>query len=444
MKRKIMAAIAVILTFSVSSCGNLSRPDPNTINKIEDESSYSPRRWHYQDDDTTSDEESQADNKIEYSPEEDPEKFIKATIENMTLEEKIGQLFIVRADALETGYDNKTVNDDTIGGVTYVDEMMVKALKKYNVGGITLKEKNIIDEDKLIELTTGLQDNSKYPLFIGVDEIGGDNATIANNVNFAVPLFDNMDAVKTAKNAKKLGKTIGKYLVSYGVNLDFAPVADVSEDNKKIGSKIFSDDPLTVDSLVEAEIDGLHESRIMTAVGHFPGYGDDNADGEDVPKNDSEWDEIMDNSGTAFTTAIKKSDMLMIGHILLPEVSDDELPASMSKQVIQDKIRDELGYKGVIITDAMSAKCITNNYIKRECAVNAIIAGADIVLMPYDLEDSIDAVLKAVDEGKISESMINKRVERILTLKVKRGLFDDHSSDNDISGEDTVSSSAEE
>ena len=205
MKRKIMAAIAVILTFSVSSCGNLSRPDPNTINKIEDESSYSPRRWHYQDDDTTSDEESQADNKIEYSPEEDPEKFIKATIENMTLEEKIGQLFIVRADALETGYDNKTVNDDTIGGVTYVDEMMVKALKKYNVGGITLKEKNIIDEDKLIELTTGLQDNSKYPLFIGVDEIGGDNATIANNVNFAVPLFDNMDAVKTAKDVTKKG-----------------------------------------------------------------------------------------------------------------------------------------------------------------------------------------------------------------------------------------------
>ena len=437
MKRTIIAAFAVCMAFTMCSCGNIGQPDPNTITKkdgVEDISYPSL----FDDDSTTPDDSSQAEIE-EYSPEEDPEKFIKATIAGMTLEEKVGQLFIVRADALETGYESKVVNDDTIGGVTFVDNMMVMALGKYNVGGVVLKEKNIIDENKLRDMTVKLQDRSKYPLFIGIDEIGGDHAPIANNINFDVPLFENMNVVGDlgdAGNARKLGKSIGNYLVSYGLNLDLAPVADVSEDAEDVSPINFSADPYMVASMAEAEINGLHESGVMTAIGHFPGYGDDDIESKTVPSNDLDWESVMENSGVAFKRSLEKTDMLMVGHILLPSVTDDDLPASMSKLVIEEKIRDELGYKGVIITDAMSAKCITYNYIRSECAVNAIIAGADIVLMPYDLDDSFNAVLKAVEDGKISESRIDKSVERILALKVKRGLFDDDSPDDESSKED--------
>jgi beta-N-acetylhexosaminidase len=444
MKNTFTAAIAFLMTISMASCGNFGRPDPKTVERTSED--HNSSRRSLVDEMFTTDEESSMSENEEYSIEDDPENFVKVTVENMTLEEKIGQLFFVRADALETGYENKVVNDDNIGGVTYVDDMMIKALEKYHVGGVTLMEKNIMDEDKLKKLTSDLQANSDYPMFIGIEELGGETAPIANNKNFNVPLFGSMNEVgKTAEsaNAKKVGKSIGKYLAEYGINVDFAPVADVSEDEEKVKPGNFAADPSLVADMAVAEIEGLHEAGIMSAVKHFPGYGDKSTDKGTVPVNDISWDEIMEEDGLAFNEALKKTDMLMVGHIMLTGVSDDGLPASMSQQIIQDKIRDELKFRGVVITDAMSAKCITDNYVKREIAVNAIIAGADIILMPYDLDEAYDSVLKAVEDGKISEARIDKSVERILWLKVKNHLFDDYATKSDDSAKDKDSTSSE-
>ncbi|SEK24920.1 glycoside hydrolase family 3 protein [Ruminococcus albus] len=444
MKKKFAAALALIMSLSMVSCGNFGRPDPKTLERVNEDQDSSRRSLV--DEMFPTDEESSVSDNVEYTIEDDPENYVKVTVENMTLEEKIGQLFFVRADALETGYENKVVNDDSIGGVTYVDDMMIDALEKYHVGGVVLMEKNIMDEDKLIKLTSDLQVNSDYPLFIGVEEIGGELAPIANNKNFAVPLFGNMNEVgetAEAANAKKVGKTIGKYLASYGINLDFAPIADVSLNEDKVKESNFAADLSMVASMVEAEIDGLHEAGIMTTVKHFPGYGDGSTDKSKVPENGFLWERIMEESGLAFTGALNKTDMLMVGHIMLPAVSDDGLPASMSQQIIQGKIRDELKFRGVVITDAMSAKCITENYVKREIAVNAIIAGADMILMPYDLDEAYDSVLKAVEDGKISEARIDKSVERILWLKVKNHLFDDYAAKSDDTSKDTDSDSSE-
>ena len=435
MKKTFAAALAFLMTLSMASCGNFGRPDPKTVIRKNGDDDSS-RTSLYDELFPTDEEESSQPEKEEISDSNDAKKIIQTVVHNMTLEEKVGQLFFVRADALETGYENKVVNDDSIGGVTYVDDMMIKALGKYHVGGVILMEKNIVDEDKLAELTDKLQKNSGFPMFIGIEELGGDYAPIANNMNFDVPLFDNMNEVgktATANNAKKVGKSIGKYLISYGINIDFAPVADVSLDKDKVKDTNFAADPEKVASMVEAEIDGLHEAGVMTAVKHFPGYGDKTTDKKTVPENGFLWDNIMESSGLAFTGSLEKTDILMVGHIMLPAVSDDGLPASMSQQIIQKKIREELGYRGVIITDAMSAQCITENYVKREIAVNAIIAGADMILMPYDLDEAFDSVMKAVEDGEISEIRINQSVERILTLKAKRGLFDVEEAEKELS-----------
>lgn len=164
MKKTFAAALALLMTISMASCGNFGRPDPKTLERANEDQDSSRRSLV--DEMFTSDEESSASDNTEYTIEDDPENFVKVTVENMTLEEKIGQLFFVRADALETGYENKVVNDDNIGGVTYVDDMMIDALKKYHVGGVVLMEKNIIDEDKLVKFTSDLQSNSDYPMFI--------------------------------------------------------------------------------------------------------------------------------------------------------------------------------------------------------------------------------------------------------------------------------------
>ena len=428
MRKRIIAALALIMTFSASSCGNLGMPDPGTITHKENDgkSPVTTDDSSTPDEDTTDGEDSVEVVPEMYSPVDETQDYVKATLHNMTLEEKVGQLFFVRPDALETDYDNKTVNDDTIGGVTFVDKMMTEALGKYHVGGIYLYEKNISNETDLRKFTVDLQDKSELPLFIGVQELGGDYAPIANNVNFNVQLFKNMNELGkdgATNKAKHVGSTIGEYLTSYGVNIDFAPVADVSVDGEKVSEWNFSADATVVASLVDAEIDGFHEQSVMTAVGHFPGYADGSADKKKFVLDVNTWENLVASDLLPYVNILHKTDMLLVGHVELPEVITDGTPTSMSKEFIEGKIRDELGYNGVVITDTMSDAAVMNKYSQSECAVAAINAGADIILTPYDLDEAYNAVIKAVNDGTISESRIDESVTRVLTLKAKRGLF---------------------
>ncbi|MBQ8965217.1 glycoside hydrolase family 3 N-terminal domain-containing protein [Ruminococcus sp.] len=430
MKRSAIAVLAICMAFTATACGNIGRPDPKTITKKSGSDTVSTEsKITTDEEDITVDVSSEPDVEVVpevYSPEDDTEAFVDATMKNMTLEEKVGQLFFVRADALETGFEASVVNNDDIGGVTFVDKMMEDALDKYHVGGVQLFEKNIVDEEQLKKMTADLQDKSALPLFIGVEEIGGDYAPVANNMNFNVELFDNMNVIGASASedkAKSMGKAIGGYLVSYGVNVDFAPVADVSVSSDSVSDSNFSAEPLIAASLVKAEIDGLHEGGVMTAVNHFPNYADGNANTDKVLNNGNSWEYMLDNELLPYINILDTTDMLMVGHVDLPSVVSDGWPASMSQDLIEGKVRGELGYDGVIITDSMSAKSVRKNYVQRECAVEAIIAGADIVLTPYDLDEAFDSVMKAVEDGKISEGRIDESVKRILTLKAENGLF---------------------
>lgn len=431
MKRKTIAALAVLMVFTAAGCGNMGKPDATMItrkNGREDTTNGEDEWWNATDDEDITSAPEVEEPPEEVGGEEEPNEEVKKTlveqtVDGMSTEEKVGQLFFVRVDALETDFDSSVVNDDYSVGVTFVDDMMADALKKYHVGGVALYGKNIVDPDQLQKLTKDLQSKSAIPLFIGVNEIGGDYAPIANSEGFSVKLFDNMNTVDDSKEAYTVGSTIGAYLVKYGVNTNFAPVADVSYSEELVSDCNFSYDEAVVADLVEAEIDGLHKSGVMAAVNSFPGYGDGSADGKYLYTNSSSWKDILKVDALPYLGVLGKTDMLMVGHIDLPDVISDGKPASMSKELIKGKIRDELKYEGVVMTSPMNSYSILNNYNNSKCAVDAVKAGADIVLMPYDLEDSYNAVLKAVKDGDISEDRLNESVKRILTLKEKNELL---------------------
>lgn len=351
-------------------------------------------------------------------------------LKTMTLEEKVGQLFIVRPETLDSKYTKAQAGNTKKYAVTKINSNVIKRLKKYKVGGVIMFAKNIKDPDQITKLNKDLQKNSKTKLFICVDEEGGSVARIANNKNFKVKKYSSMQSIgntgKTSK-ADDVGYTIGKYLKKYKFNLDFSPVADVNTNPKNvvIGKRAFSNNPKIVSAMVNAEIKGFHRAGVMTCVKHFPGHGDTKGDTHTgyVGVNKT-WKQMKKCELISFEKSFKaQTDMVMAAHITVKKVSKDKLPASLSYTLITEKLRKELKYTGVVITDSMEMGAISDNYTSAQSAVLAIKAGVDIVLMPYDFQKAYDAVCKAVKSGEISEKRLNESVLRILKLKEKYKLL---------------------
>ena len=348
---------------------------------------------------------------------------------DMTTEQKVGQLFLVRPESLSPSLSDAQANDATHYGVTALSDEMRTSLISYPVGGIALFGKNISGAQQLPDFITSLQDASSVPLFIGVDEEGGRVARIANSSFFDVTKYESMQAVGDSgdpQKAKEVGLTIGGYLKPLGFNLDFAPDADVftNPSNLVIGDRSFGSDPKLVGEMVCAQLTGMHEAGIMGCIKHFPGHGDTKGDTHTGYVSVSKtWEELKACELVPFCAALPYTDMVMVAHITAVQVSDDGLPASLSKEIITGKLRDELGYDGVVITDSMSMGAITEDYTSAESALLALQAGADIVLMPRNLPDAFQGVLQAVEQGNLSTYRLDESVLRILTLKVKYGLL---------------------
>ncbi len=345
-------------------------------------------------------------------------KTSKSYLDNMTLEEKIGQMFIVCPEAL-----NVSENAETAQAVDTVTEVMRENLEKFPVGGIAVFGKNITGAEQLPRFISDLQSNSKYPLFIAVDEEGGRVARIANSDFFNVASYKSMEDIGKsgdASKAEEVGRQIGSYLKELGFNLDFAPVADTNTNpqNIVIGDRSYGSDPALVARMVSAQLDGMHDSGIMGTLKHFPGHGDTKDDTHSgyVSVNKS-WDELKACELVPFISALDKADTIMVSHITVTSI--DKLPSSLSYEIITRKLRNELGYNGVIITDSMAMGAVADSYTSDIAAVMAVKAGADIILMPESLEKSFNAVLNAVNSGEISISRIEESAERVLTLKAK-------------------------
>lgn len=336
----------------------------------------------------------------------------------MTLEEKVGQLFIVTPEALAG-------SEETVTEVTWDVEL---GLTDYPVGGVILFAGNIISPEQVTELNEGLQEASELPLFLAVDEEGGIVARLANNDAFDLPKYRSAAAVGASgerSDALEMGYTIGGYLRQYGFNLDFAPVADVNTnpDNPVIGTRAFSSDPETAALLADAMAMGLRQQGIIPVFKHFPGHGDTAEDShEGIAVSYKTEEEMLECEWLPFLEA-GWGDCVMVGHIAAPELTGDLTPATMSAEIVTGILREKLGFGGLIVADSLSMGAITENYTSGEAALNALKAGCDILLMPEDLGEAYAAVLAAVEDGRISLERLDGSVRRILEYKIDAGIL---------------------
>ncbi|WP_169337714.1 glycoside hydrolase family 3 protein [Proteocatella sphenisci] len=347
-------------------------------------------------------------------------------ISQMTLREKIGQMIFIQPESLRIETEDGQGEAADTSSVTVFTEKMAKSLEKYPPGGIIIFGGNIESPIQLKELVNEIKSASTTPLFMGIDEEGGMVARIANSPGFDVKKYESMQKIgstKDPKNAEEAGKVIGSYLRDYGFNLDFAPVADVNTnpENIVIGSRAFGDDPHLVADMVKAGISGLHSSGVMSCIKHFPGHGDTKEDTHaGFVSIGKKWEELEACELIPFKAGIEaETDMIMISHITAGNITKDGLPSSLSQEMIEGRLRRDLKFDGIIISDSMSMGAITERYSSGEAAVLAIKAGTDIVLMPEVYEEAFESIFEAVARGEISEERIDESVIRILSLKDK-------------------------
>lgn len=369
-------------------------------------------------------DENASTEKFIFNDDETVVRTTKDVLGKMSLREKVGQLFIVRPEALA-----ENSNAETAPATDRVDDAVISRIEEYPVGGIALFSRNITSAEQLPMFISDLQSNSKYPLFIAVDEEGGRVARIANSDFFNVASYKSMEDIGKAGDASKaeeVGRQIGLYLKELGFNLDFAPVADTNTNpqNIVIGDRSYGSDPALVARMVSAQLDGMHDSGIMGTLKHFPGHGDTKDDTHSgYVSIEKTWDELKECELVPFITALPKADMVMVSHITAVNVTSDKLPTSMSEMMITGKLRNELGYDGVIITDAMAMGAVADNYASAEAAVTAVKAGVDIILMPQNLDEAFNGVMNAVIDGEISMARLDESVMRILKLKARYKLI---------------------
>ena len=338
-------------------------------------------------------------------------EIIQEIIDDMTPAEKAGQLLMA---------DFRQNTDGT--GMTTLSEEAKEALAEYHMGGVILFAENLDTTEQTQQLTADLQAAADLPLFIGIDEEGG----IVSRLGKSNIEHDEFPPAAEMEDVFWAGTSIGSTLSMLGINVDFAPVADVNTnpDNPIIGTRAFSSDPQAAADKVSEFISAMQELDVSACAKHFPGHGDtamDSHKGETYVEHDME--RLRTVEFVPFEQAIATGvDFIMAGHIKTPNATTDDLPASLSPEML-GILRNDLGFGGIIITDAMNMGAIVDEFGAGQSAVMAVQAGVDIVLMPADLAEAANALTEAIKDGTISEERVNESLNRILSLKYDKGLI---------------------
>lgn len=346
------------------------------------------------------------------------EEMAKKIVDEMTIDEKVYQMFIVLPEQL-TG----------VGQVTAAGTTTQEALEKYPVGGILYLSQNIVSRNQTQTMLSNVQAYSKIPVFTAVDEEGGVVSRVGNNPNMGTtsfPSMKNIGSTGDSNQAYTVGYTIGNECKELGFNLDFAPVADVfsNPENTVIGNRAFSDDPNITADMVSSCVRGFKDAKMLCALKHFPGHGDTIADSHyEAAITSKTLEELDELEFVPFVKGIEAgADFVMVGHILTPNITDDYIPATLSNEMLSI-LRDELKFDGIIITDAMNMAAITDYYSSSEAAVTAVKAGIDMILVPEDFHAAVSGVMHALETGDITEEEINDSVIRIIQTKIRAGLI---------------------
>jgi beta-N-acetylhexosaminidase len=336
--------------------------------------------------------------------------FVGERIAELTLEEKVAGLFFITPEAL-TG----TTQVNRAGPTTE------QKLQEFPVGGLVYSGQNIQDAPQVAEMLDNTIRMSRYPIFLAADEEGGRVARIAgrNLVENVGPMGD-IGATGEAGNARDAAITIATYMARYSFNTNFAPVADVlrDENNVPIGDRSFGTDPTLVADMVAAYVTGLRDAGIYATLKHFPGLGDTEDDTHvGMAVTERTLEEMRLFEFLPFIAGIEAgAEFVMVGHISARSL-DENLPASLSPAVITNILRGELGFEGIVITDALNMGAITDYYTADQACIMALEAGADMLLMPEDFSVAYEGVLQAVQNGEISEERINESLMRIYRVK---------------------------
>ncbi|MCR5522734.1 MAG: glycoside hydrolase family 3 protein [Clostridia bacterium] len=354
-------------------------------------------------------------------------------VEGLSVEEKICQMLM--PTIRQNGYCPEELND-----------AQKAAIKKYNFGGYILFGGHLVDSEQSVKIISEFQEydvngNCKGSLapFIAVDQEGGSVCRLKGGT--FMPGNMALGAANDKALTKKAAAVIGKEVNSLGFNVDFAPVCDVNNNpsNPVIGVRSFSDDPETVATHVAAFIAGLKKSNTVSALKHFPGHGDTDTDSHTgLPLVDRSYEELKSRELIPFRAGIKAgAEMIMTAHIQYPQIETETriskktgetvyIPATMSDDIIGKILRGDMGYKGIVVTDALDMDAIAEHFDKFDVAKSAINAGVDILLIPCGLYDDaeiqetaeyVDTLVKMVNDGEIDIKKVDEAVTRIIKLK---------------------------
>ena len=337
-------------------------------------------------------------------------------VESMTLDELISQMFFI------------TLEDITPDDFIENRETLINYLNETNAGGYILLPHNISSYDKTKAFNDEIRTSTKIRPFIGIEEESNQLSCLTEakmeGYNAPQSAFSMSGNTKTASDA---GKTIGSALISLSINVNFAPVADIktNPENNITGERTYGSDANTVSDMVSSFMTSLNDSGVMGVIKHFPGHGEtvlDPANGYVL--SDADETRLNDVEYKPFVRAINEgAKFIMAGHIIVPNVDNSGYPASLSSYFLTDVLKNQLGFKNIIITDSMSAEVISNKYTSGEAAVMAVLAGADMIVTPENYDDARTSLSDAVRNGTLTQERIKSSVRRILAVKLNSDMI---------------------
>ncbi|WP_079240312.1 glycoside hydrolase family 3 protein [Chryseobacterium indologenes] len=335
------------------------------------------------------------------------QEWVDKTYKNLSQDEKLGQLFIVAL------YTNR--------GEEYISQVR-NIVTNDKIGGLILMQD---DAAKEINLVNEFQQKSKVPLMIGMDAEWGIYQRIATAHKF--PWAMTLGAIQNKNLVYQMAAKIAEDCKRMGINWDFAPVVDVNTnpDNPIIGNRSFGSEVSNVISSALSYSNGLQDNNILAAIKHFPGHGDTSTDSHlDLPVVSHNIDRLNTVELAPFKALMNKGiGGVMVAHLYVPSLESEKgIPASVSKNIITGLLKDKLGYKGLIITDALNMGAVANKYQPGELDAMAFKAGNDIMLFSQGVSEGKKLIQKAIDKGEISQSRVEESVKKILLTKYFLGL----------------------
>lgn len=412
MKKVLLAVLMIALTGGVCACGTVSEktkvesPTPTATVEAADTVSgaaVSPTPI----------------------PNEEAYALADRMIQNMSLEEKVGQMFLVDLYQL----DKRHAKD---GMVQETTKNMKKTLHRYNIGGVYLMEGNVESTEQTAEMVEDMQAAvvTGGSLYIAVEEDGGGEYSISAKVpelkdtGYVNP--KEMSERMTAQQIYESGKTIGKGLGRIGINLNLAPVADIgSEENSSYAMRCLGTEPEKAEELVGQYVKGMREGGMSVTLKHFPGVGNVSGDfSEEILECTESLMALRNENFLPYAAGIQAgADCVMVSNVSVAQIEDEKTPAFMSANIVTNLLRNELKFDGVVMTSPLNENVIRDNFSAREMVTAAVNAGCDMLVLPIDFQESYQLLVDEVKCGSIKEKRIDESVRRILRNKIQKGII---------------------